>query len=557
MTSISWSTIGKDDPLIRGRPSEFDGVAAVFDTIKERTSSLNDDLRELRIGEAAAFQGKAASAFGNQIKSICGALGDVPIVASSISGVFRRHSSDLRALRKEAGAALARAETRWNDKRQAESDISTCESLLQSISRQLSALSGDDSPGAASERAHLRSRQSSERYQLGRAKKQRENANDRLDYSRSEWDKLRQEEDTLNDATSKLLLSLELRSLADPSNWEKLKNSIGDFFVGIGEFASALLESIEVEFLESLHKFLSDVLEIMDWAGLVLDFVPGVNVVYKAVEFAVVSAKALAGLGLVAKGAMSMTTWLADTALDAMGLIPGVPKALIKPLAKVGSKMVKPIAKQVSGGVEHAAKRLNINTERVADVVGDVTGAASRKVKSLGDNLNRHVTGFFGRQAELSYERRLRTSWRRYQMKNPGSGAERSFIDYERRRKYYDPHTMRFRPVPYDSTHIDAAFEAASNAARARNRILIMGENYTRWIGEASNSIASDVRGGSKLVGGVIGHRIDDIEAGVPRVVSRVLETNVDDFFRWFRTLENSSEPVNEGRQPVLERCGM
>lgn len=556
MAAISWSTIGKEDPLIRGKPSEFDGVASAFDNVKKQTRLLNDELRELRAGEAEGFRGEAANAFCNRIKSLSEALGDVPLVASSISGVFRSHSRDLSALRKEAGAALARAETGWNKKRHAESDISSCESRLRSISRQLSALSGDDSPGAASARSLLRSRRSSVRHDLGQARRRLDDANDRLDRSRSEWDSLRKDEDTLNEQTSKSLLNLELRSLEDPGFWESVRDKVVGTFVDIAEGIAAVWESIEAELLENIHQFLSDLLEIMDWAGLVLDFVPGVNLVYKAIEASVVIVKAAVGLGLVAKGAMSMAAWAADTALDAVGLVPGVPKALIKPLAKVGSKMAAPIVKQVSGGVERAAKGLNINTKRVANVVEGATSTVSRKIESMGNSLNKHVNTFFISQSLKSQSRRLRFARRRYQWLNPGSNF------------YFSPAARSSRDRVYRNAH------------SASDRILGMGTNVQRRIKEVSSSFARSLSDIGDLSDDIIDHDVDDIAAGLRSVISsgagvyedayeasglesivdKIIDPKekvVDTLDSWARTLDERSEPVKDGRRPVLEPCGL
>ena len=397
MTGISWSTIGKDDPLIRGNPGEFDGVASTFDGISERTSSLNDDLREISVCGVDGFSGDAANAFADQIRSISGVLNDVPIVASRISRVFQNHSHDLRALRKEAGAALARAETRWNHKRRAMSDLSSHESRIQSIDRQLSALSGDEDPGAASERARLQSRRSDARHQLGQAERRLSSAEDQLIDSRNEWDRLRRREDGLNEWTSKSLVDLELSSLADPGRLEQYLDKLGDWYKGLGEAIMAIWESISVELLSTLYEILSSIMDVLDWAGLVLDFIPRVNAIYKAVETTVFIAKAIVGLGLVAKGAMSWGAYAAETALDAIGLVPGVPKALIKPSANAAAKALAPAVKGISGGVQQTLKRSGRDPEKVANVVENAAERAAKRIESTGAKLNQKVSGYFDR----------------------------------------------------------------------------------------------------------------------------------------------------------------
>lgn len=541
MAAISWSTIGKSDPLVRGEPSEFDGVASAFDNIRERTSLLSDELLELRAGEAEGFRGEAAMAFSNRIKSLSGALADVPIVASSIAGVFRSHSRDLSALRREAGAALARAETGWNKKRHAESDISSCESRLRSISRQLSALSGDDSPGAASARSRLQSRRSSVSHERGQAQRRLDDANDRLDRSRSEWESLRKDEDTLNEQTSKALLNLELHSLGDPSLLESLRDKVVGVFVDIAEGIAAVWESIEAEFLATIHQILSDLLDVLDWAGLVLDFIPGVNLVYKAVEFTVVAAKAAVGLGLVAKGAMSMAEWAGETALDAVGLIPGVPKALIKPLAKVGSKIAGPVAKKISDGVSAGARKLKIDTDRVADVVGNTASTASKKIGSMRQNLSKRVTGIFERRSLDIYHLRMKQSWRRYQRKTPGSGYERHFSDFDRRRRDLDRSAIGgSRRVPFESEHYAAAIAADRVANSDRVTILKMGQKYGSYITKDGVQVSWDMA--------TLPWPLNADEAVVEYVRERTEPRPA---------LGERSVPVKDGRQPVLEPCGL
>lgn len=506
MTSISWSTIGKDDPLIRGKPREFDDVASTFESISERTSSLKHDLRDVRVGGSEDFRGDAANAFAAQIRSISGVLNDVPIVASRISRVFRNHSHELGRLRKEAGAALARAETRWNNKRRAEWDISSHGSNLRSIERQLSALSGDDDPGAASERARLQSRQSNVRYQLGRARHRQNEAKDQLDDSRGEWERLRRDEDRLNDRTAKSLVDLELSSLADPGLIREGLDKLGDWYEGLCEALTAIWESISEELLSTLHEILSDIMNVLDWAGLVLDFIPGVNAVYKLVETAVFGAKALVGLGLVAKGAMSSSAWGADTALDAVGLIPGVPKALIKPLAKTAAKVAAPAVKNISRGIEGTIRRGGIDPAKIANRLEGAAGSAARRIEETGARLNQKVSGYFDR---FNNER----------MTNFGAGIGKNIEDKSK---------------------------AVAGGLRASGDLLDDIIDYD----------VDDISPGLRKAGSAAWHAGEALPEPVP-LVHWGEEKIVQGADALERTLSDRSEPVKDGCRPVLVPSGL
>lgn len=366
--SFSWNTIEMESPLIRGRPEQFEEASGVFKTIADRTDPLSDELWDLRRGRSEGFAGEAAEAIGQRIGDILVPLSDVPKVSSEIDAVFDQHTRQLEVLVEKANQAVARAHTRWNRKESAEADVSRYERSVSYLSRQISQLrcwcSGICACGVPAQVASLESRRWNAQQDLSHARGDLRTAEGLVEDSRSDWTHLRREEDELNESTGHRLKTVPLWSLRDTGNifTEKAEEfrewirETWDFFIN--------------EFLEELHSALDTILDWVDAAGLILEWIPVVNVAYKAVEALLVGVKTLAGLGLALSGQMTWGEFALDLAVDAAGFaIPG--------------------GRLLSKGIKRVTK--NGSLHKVVDYLPKRAKHLEDSVKKLGSRGAKHI----------------------------------------------------------------------------------------------------------------------------------------------------------------------
>ena len=276
-------------------------------------------------------------------------------MSSKIGSTFEHHGSRLEELQARASEALARAHTRWNRKESAESEIQRHKRSVSWLKAQISQLScrcpGPCCCNVEARRSNLESRLRDAENDLRCARSDLCTAENLLDSSRGDWRDLRQKEDHLNESTSHRLKVMPLWSLKDTGN------VITENLEDIGDWLSETWDFIKNELLPVLYEILSKLLDYLDIAGLVLEWIPVVNVVFKAVEILVVATKALAGLGMVLAGHITLSEFLIDTAIDAAGIaIPGGRRIAkgIKKVLKNGSmqRILGSIPKRIDAGVK-------------------------------------------------------------------------------------------------------------------------------------------------------------------------------------------------------------
>lgn len=506
--AISWSALGKDSPLIRGIPAQFDSVDASFGQIASLTRHLSHDLHEIRMGQSDGFAGEAANALHGVIGEIYTGLSDVPRIATDISVIFRDHSTSLSELRKEAESALARAQTRWNDKCQAEDEIDSCRSRLRSLRSQISALDGSSDPETDDAKSRLESRHSSIRVQLGRAERDLDKAREELEHSRNEWDRIRRDEDDLNEYTKRRITGLQLWSLTDTGNW--LTEGAANFFGGLADAIGEIWDYLAEHVLQDLLNFLDS---LLDWLGvldLVLGFIPIVGQVIMLIEATIVSLKALAGLALVLQGRMDLSVFLWSTAIDFAGVVPGVPRFMVKAVAKTGMKAARSVTRAAGRSAARTTERVS---DGIAEAVEVTEGAVpSIALKGTGRVVKKghNVFADFGRKW---FPRHAPISWER-QIRFKGSQIQRQFS------------TMG------DNIH--------SEALRRGRQIRQAGRHDAAIIRERFDNLADAM---SSEVVDFVPNEIWD------KGIMRGLEYGRE------RALQNSSKPIQDGQYPVLESC--
>ena len=369
--AFQWTVLGKEDPLIRGSSAQFHDAATTFARIADNTDYLEDELAAIRFGNSSGFAGQASSAFHNAIDVSAAALRDLPWVSRNISDIFGDHQRQLEALHRTAESALARAETNWNSKITAQSDIATHQATLSTIDQQISALEYD--LAASAEMLQLRSRHVQAAALLDAARSDFRRAEDRVDESKTEWEELRNKEDELNESTSSLLEHVELWNLKDPwhEKFSKAVQAVAVVWEAIHELIADLAEV--------LYEALDAILDVLDIVGIFLEFIPVIGQIYKLVEAGLIALKLSAGLILLLDGRISFAEFALDMAASLTGfLVPGG-----RLLAKGGAKLMKragPHLKQAARNAEAAAKE-------TADVIETATKNAAKKIRQVGDKV--------------------------------------------------------------------------------------------------------------------------------------------------------------------------
>lgn len=397
--TFSWATIGKDDPLICGLPTQFGDAASAFTRIANQTDRLEDELREIRFGTSEGFAGQASAAFREAIDQCAQSLRDVPCVSREISRIFSDHEHDLEGLRQAADSALARAKTNWNRKRGAASEARVHGQRLSAIAQQIAALDCD--PTASGEVQRLRSRQAYVSSLLENANNELGAADRQLDDSKSEWHSLRSQEEDLNERTSNRLKAVELWSLKDPwhEHFQRAWQSIAVAWDAISELVADLAEV--------LCEVLDKILDVLDFVGIFIEWIPVIGTLYKAVEAGLLVLQASAKLILVLDGRIDFTEFAIESLVGLAGLaLPGGRQ--IAKVAKAGGKAfkrasphIKRVARRVEDKARVVARDVRETTKNVADKLKDVGDKIGDKIEDrwvrgrLGDRLDDAVEGTF------------------------------------------------------------------------------------------------------------------------------------------------------------------
>ena len=231
--ALPWSAVlDVDGPPIEALPDEFDGLATFFTNLAETTELVATSFTNLVNDSEAEFEGETADAFRSMTGDIGTRLGEVPERARTVSSIFRTHHDDLVALREEANAALARANTRWNEVQTAETSATNARSQRNRLQYQLDNF---DTVVCGSEdhRVQVQLDLDDARSRASNADANLETARDELQRSKDEWDGLRDDHDALDFATGRALDDVRLGDLSDPGLFSQAWSAVSGFVVNL------------------------------------------------------------------------------------------------------------------------------------------------------------------------------------------------------------------------------------------------------------------------------------------------------------------------------------
>ena len=399
---MTWENLGKDGLPVVGVPAEFDTLSQSFRQMSSRMMQIKSEFLSISSGQSSEFSGEASHAFGQQLDDVSVSIQHVPSVADQISNILLEHQQYLEDLAREADSALARAESHWNRRRQADDDVTFQQSRLRSIDDQLDALGGKEPCFATdlvlpdsqrTQRIRLINQRVDVEYDLASSRSDLRQADEALDDSGREWENLREREQRLNEHTSKRLEGVELWSLADPGLFEQLLSETTGLLQVVWDHIVSTAEYVKSdEFLGAVHQFLGGMIEVLDIIGVactVLAFVPGLQVLASvAAAIAVVTAvcagmRALIGTIRYARGDMSERELIGDIGQFSLSLVPYAPSTgLIKTAGRAVSKLSHGLSRAARASAD-SLDDIGYRANQIADMAADNVRQGSREMADI------------------------------------------------------------------------------------------------------------------------------------------------------------------------------
>jgi hypothetical protein len=269
----TWSEIfpDVDGPPVRGEPGDFHGVERAFAIMGDDAQDALDEFNKIKSDAGVSqLQGAAADAFERFVREVADSLGDLPRVCHEASLVFKRHADDLAALRQEVDSALARAQTKWNERNNLRTDVSNADQRVSTLQSQIDSLpSAGTDPGADSQRDGLDSDRSDAASNAQSLHVQLDSANAALTAIRREYDGFHERERTLRHHTHSGLDDIDLGDLKDPGRFASFCEGAFDFVMSVTGL-DAIMDLVDAIVTGDWAKVLWKLREILDVVILVI-----------------------------------------------------------------------------------------------------------------------------------------------------------------------------------------------------------------------------------------------------------------------------------------------
>ena len=365
--AITWEALDLAGPPIQGDAVEYQQLEDEFGQVKQRMIELDQEFDSIRLGSGWSFSGSAADQFAEQLKPVATAVELLPSITTQVETIFQNHRVKLQQLQEEAERALARAQTRWNRQQQAESSRSYHRREADRLNGQLECLEDE------SARPHIFGLWQYAMSCVSDADSNVQNSETALEGSRTEWNTLHTSEQQLDEETANSLRSVELWSLADPSNIERALDAVLDFLNSAWEGIKDLGEWIG-------SRTLMDLYEALDWVliGLtvlaigVAIFASG-GIAMPLILAAVSLTKLMIGVELHSRGQISSGQLAGDAlgfALSLVGLSANPRGALA--IGVLGFELVRGIGGRLQHWHRERSEDWQVNSHRLSPVtIGD------------------------------------------------------------------------------------------------------------------------------------------------------------------------------------------
>lgn len=257
---------GFDRDCLRSNPWEYSAAATKAGGVKQTLQGCVDGFGAVS-GDARStvVKGDVAGALTHVVEQLDGKFQLLPPVFEALESIFHGHATEMDRLYGESVAALARANTRWTERKDAEDHLEHEQSTLQTIANGLQWLK--DSGAAADDIDEKQKQYDEQESTVGSARTKRDNARDAFDDCKADYHSIRDEEEGLVTAAAHALRAIDLGDLEDPGWLEAAFDWVVEGIANIGEFlyeivenlANAVVAALDGRFLDALH-YLSDAL---------------------------------------------------------------------------------------------------------------------------------------------------------------------------------------------------------------------------------------------------------------------------------------------------------
>lgn len=404
----TWTTIAplinREGPPVVGNPEDFEQVSEEFFTLHSDTDAVVDLLRDLHRGDSSDFRGLAAEAFATIASDCFTKVLQLETTAFDAGAIFARHASQLRQLRVRSDEALARAATDWNRRCQADTEVRDDEARLAAIECQIDELGGDNiltrifwTPDQRAAVEELASQRAYVQIDLDASRQKQQLAQDDLTSNSKDWDRLHQDEKSLNGATAGKLKALDLGDLADPNSVEKFIGFIGHLAIATWEAFNEIGEYlVSEEFLRELKKSLDFVVEVLGLASAVLGvlaLIPGLQALgavataLATIAIALTLISQLVSAIQLSRGYIDLEEYGRDTFGNVINILPGPGKLATKGIAKAATRAVKKI--QQAPVMRKTEQHVRSVVEQLPDtVIGPVKGLKPAAEEAFNEFVN-------------------------------------------------------------------------------------------------------------------------------------------------------------------------
>jgi hypothetical protein len=277
----SWSEIfpGLAEP-VQGTVASYQAAESECDDFKAVAESCADEFDRVSSSESLGeLGGQAADQLITLITAVDGSFLDVPPVFATLAAIFDNHQQELSALRQEAVAALALANTRWNVLQHSEAASVSAKDALRRINIQIRSLerSAGVEPGLQIQLDDLYGNRAGYQADAASCTTAVGDAELELDWSRIAHASLVSAEHEMVEHTVSCLKGIDLDDLDDPSLLGQIASDVGgyitdlarDIVVGVAQLAEALASGDWSGVLWHLSDLLDSVLTVVTVIALV------------------------------------------------------------------------------------------------------------------------------------------------------------------------------------------------------------------------------------------------------------------------------------------------
>ncbi len=199
-----------DGPPVRGLPEQFSSVSLSFNRMFNDASHILDQFKRIMgEGNFDEIQGEVAGPFRGFVDNVSDRLQSLPEVSGDAATIFADHSSKLDGYRQAADLALAKAISKWGERKAVAGQLDAANDAEAKAKTKVDNPPPDADPSTTSgdQQAHTQAAQ-----HVADVKTKLDGIDGELKQIRSQWNDLRGDENDLRDGTKHRLDDIDLHS---------------------------------------------------------------------------------------------------------------------------------------------------------------------------------------------------------------------------------------------------------------------------------------------------------------------------------------------------------